>query len=258
MIKKRDIYFPYAKSTRKLHIYLPDDYEYSNEQYPVVYFLDGHNLFVDEDATYGKSWGIKDFLDKWSKKIIIVGIECAHEGNLRLHEYSPYTYSTTWLGDIKGYGEETIKWIVETIKPMIDEEYRTYYFREATGFAGSSMGGLMALYAGIKFNQYFSKLGCISSAIYGCNDQMLKDIEECPINPDTKFYISWGANEARRAGNEPDMETYTAKRNLGVANALMDKKALTKVVCQKDGGHCEADWEKLVPDFMDYLWLNKQ
>ena len=255
MIIKKDIYFPYADADRKLHIYLPDDYESSKESYPVMYFLDGHNLFSDEDATYGKSWGLKDFMDQWNKKMIIVGIECSHEGNQRLDEYSPYTYTTQWLGPIEGYGEETIQWIVDDIKPMIDEEYRTYYFREATCFAGSSMGGLMALYAGIKFNQYFSKLGCLSSAIFGCHDQLLYDISQLDLAADTRFYISWGAKEARRLGNEGDMETYTAKRNLEVAKALDSKQVFTKVVCQKDGGHCEADWEKLVPEFMDYLWF---
>ncbi|MBQ9166319.1 MAG: hypothetical protein IJX71_05275 [Oscillospiraceae bacterium] len=63
MIVKRDwIYTPNGKN-RPLHIYLPDDYDASEERYPVMYFFDGHNLFFDEDATYGKSWGLKTFLD---------------------------------------------------------------------------------------------------------------------------------------------------------------------------------------------------
>ena len=56
MIVKRDfIYTPKGKN-RPLHIYLPDDYASSTEHYPVMYFFDGHNLFFDQDATYGKSW----------------------------------------------------------------------------------------------------------------------------------------------------------------------------------------------------------
>ena len=83
MIVKRDfIYTPKGKN-RPLHIYLPDDYAFSGEHYPVMYFFDGHNLFFDQDATYGKSWGLKDFLDGWDKKIIVVGIECGHEGEER-------------------------------------------------------------------------------------------------------------------------------------------------------------------------------
>ena len=73
MIIKRDIYYPPAGSSRRLHIYLPDDYHKSEERYPVMYFFDGHNLFFNEDATYGKSWGLKEFLDGWNRKMIVVG-----------------------------------------------------------------------------------------------------------------------------------------------------------------------------------------
>ena len=90
MIVKRDcIYTPKGKN-RPLHIYLPDDYATSLDRYPVLYMFDGHNLFSNEDATYGKSWGLKEFLDQWDRKLILVGIECGHEGDERLSEYLPY------------------------------------------------------------------------------------------------------------------------------------------------------------------------
>lgn len=68
MIEKTDFWFSSAGQNRRLHIYLPDDYYESEERYPVMYMFDGHNLFYDSDATYGKSWGMKDFLDHWDKK----------------------------------------------------------------------------------------------------------------------------------------------------------------------------------------------
>ena len=67
MIVKKSCNYPPKGSDRPLHIWLPDDYEESDERYPVMYFFDGHNLFTDEDATYGKSWGMKEFLEGWSK-----------------------------------------------------------------------------------------------------------------------------------------------------------------------------------------------
>ncbi|MBQ7486067.1 MAG: hypothetical protein IJT77_01070 [Clostridia bacterium] len=62
MLLKRDCYFDAAGANRPLHIWLPDDYAYTDEHYPVMYFFDGHNLYRNEDATYGKSWGLADFL----------------------------------------------------------------------------------------------------------------------------------------------------------------------------------------------------
>ena len=61
MILKEEIYYSPCHKIRGLHIYLPDDYESSEDYYPVMYYFDGHNLFFDQDATYGKSWGLKDF-----------------------------------------------------------------------------------------------------------------------------------------------------------------------------------------------------
>ena len=74
MIVKRDfIYTPKGKN-RPLHIYLPEGYGKTEKRYPVMYFFDGHNLFFDTDATYGKCWGLKEFLDKWDRKLILVGM----------------------------------------------------------------------------------------------------------------------------------------------------------------------------------------
>ena len=143
MIIKRD--FDYYGANRPLHIYLPENYDFCGERYPVMYFFDGHNLFYDSDATYGKSWGLKTFLDGWSKNMIIVGMECSHVGNERLEEYLPYPATTDAFGPLAVKGNETLEWIVNEVKPMIDWEYRTYPDRRCTGIAGSSMGGLMAI-----------------------------------------------------------------------------------------------------------------
>ena len=131
MVVKRDfIYTPKGKN-RPLHIYLPEGYDESYEHYPVMYFFDGHNLFFNEDATYGKSWGLKDFLDSWGKKIIIVGIECGHDGQERLSEYLPYPANKGSRFDVfVPMGKETMDWIVNEIKPVIDRDYRTIPFRE--------------------------------------------------------------------------------------------------------------------------------
>ena len=74
MIIKQDFLYTPVGKNRMLHIYLPDDYEQSQERYPVMYFFDGHNLYNNEDATYGKSWGLKEFLEGWRKDMIIVGM----------------------------------------------------------------------------------------------------------------------------------------------------------------------------------------
>lgn len=257
MIIKRD--FNYINGAdRPLHIYLPDDYQEKTDSYPVMYFFDGHNLFYDFDATYGKSWGLKEFMDSWEKKLIIVGIECGHDGNERLSEYLPYPADkNSWLDGTLPKGEATMSWIVNDVKTYIDREFRTMAFRECTGIAGSSMGGIMALYALVKFNTRFSKAACLSSSIGPCMESILHDISSLPLSPDTKIYLSWGTYEASGLKNKDreDRESVTYWDNRRVFDALLKRKVVCRMYSQVGGGHDEASWEKLVPDFMHYLWL---
>ena len=258
MIIKRDfIYSPKGKN-RPLHIYLQEDYFSSQERYPVMYFFDGHNLFRDADATYGKSWGLEAFLDGWGKKIIVVGMECGHEGEERLSEYLPYfADSGSYFSRFPPMGGQTVNWLLSEVKPMIDLEYRTMPLRECTGIAGSSMGGLMALYAAVHENRWFSKAACVSSAIGFCMRPVMEDLRRSSFSPDTRIYLSWGTKEAQGL-KHPDREDHSSKTygwNKKVADTAKSRGAAVKLRCQIGGGHYEADWEKLVPEFMDFLWM---
>lgn len=250
MIVKRQVWFSPARQERTLHLYLPDDYAFSDERYPVMYMFDGHNLFFDSDATYGKSWGMKNFLDYWDKKIIVAGIECSHEGNARLTEYCPYYWNSGWAGEVFGTGEDTMRWMVDELKPLIDSEYRTWPHREATGIGGSSMGGLMALYAGICHNDVYSKMACVSSAISFCGRELRDAIASHPLNPDSRFFLSWGGRETRSAKGRAIMKSCNKSMN----DRLYKKGCSPYMFYQQDGGHCEADWERQVPLFMNWLW----
>ena len=81
MIEKFDVYIEPFQLWRTMHVYLPKHYYETDERYPVMYMYDGHNLYNDQDATYGTSWGLSDFLDHYDKPFIIVGMECNHEGH---------------------------------------------------------------------------------------------------------------------------------------------------------------------------------
>ena len=141
---------------------------------------------------------------------------------------------------------------------MIDREYRTYSFREATGIAGSSMGGLMSLYAAAAYNEVFSKAACLSSAITPCFADVGREILSHRLDADTRVYLSWGTEEAGGTHRKPaeDLKTHTARCNLAIQALLEQQNVSVKAFCQRGGHHCEADWEKQVPVFMDYLWLS--
>ena len=92
MIKKWSIRYPAVggEEERRAYVYLPTMYEADpDRRYPVLYMFDGQNVFFDEDATYGKSWGVADYLDYTDTPLIVAAVECnAGANNERLVEYS--------------------------------------------------------------------------------------------------------------------------------------------------------------------------
>lgn len=250
MIIKKEVLITPFQLPRLLHIYLPKHYEESDESYPVMYMYDGHNLFHDEDATYGKSWKMEEYLDYMETKLIVVGIECNHEGNERLNEFCPFDVDHHHFGKITGKGEAFMDWVVEELKPMIDSMYRTLVDREHTAIGGSSMGGLMALYSVAKYNDYFSKAASLSPAVSFCYRQTKEMINRYPILPKTWVYIDWGSDESRNK----QLLTYATSRNLEIAHLFDVQGASVYPRIIINGKHNEETWEQQVPIFIDYLF----
>lgn len=249
MVHKFDFHFTPAGEDRRIHLYLPDDYHWSEERYPVVYMFDGHNLYFDSDATYGKSLGLKEFLDHWGKKLIVVGIECSTEDLQRVHEYCPYHITSAIYGDVKGRGEATVDWIVKELKPYIDSTYRTYSFREATAIAGYSMGGMLTLFTVLRHNDTFSKAAVISPSVVPAIEAFRKEVQE-PLDEDTRIFFSWGTAEYAQSYNE-----LVAKYILELEKEVQKQGVKTYLLCQENGQHNEASWEHQVPTWMQFLWF---
>ena len=251
MLKKWDVTIPALSgdTPRKAYIYLPDAWEENPEKrYPVLYMFDGHNIFLDEDAAFGKSWGMKRFMDDTQKELIIVAVECNHQGNRRLSEYAPFSYRNKAHGFIEGNASVLLDWMVNTLKPHIDKNYPTIPDREHTILAGSSMGGLIALYGVLAYNHIFQRAACLSPSLWVCPRKVLAMIAKNRMAPDTVLYMDYGQQEV---GNHKEN-----KRILRQAVQLLMKKKINlafRII--KNGNHSEASWEKQVPVFMECLGL---
>ena len=250
MIGKWSITIPELSGKRKrnAYIYLPDECRNDPEaRYPVLYMFDGHNVFYDEDATYGKCWGMREYMEKTRLPMIIVAVECNHgKNNARLKEYSPYTFSRERFGRIQGRGDRYMQWLVNEFKPMIDAEYPTMPERENTFIAGSSMGGLMSLYAVLAYNDTFSRAACLSPSIWTSPKKLRALVREAEIEPDTVIYMDYGANEM---GNHDDMLRFYSL----MIKELMDRRIHLTSRIIPGGEHCEACWEEQIPFFMNTL-----
>lgn len=231
---------------RLVYCYLPESYETGEKRYPVLYMFDGHNVFFDDHATFGKSWGMKEYLECTGKELIVVAVASHPDGVKRLSEYSPVDFTIPGLGTVVGLGERYMHWLVNTLKPCIDKKYRTIPDRENTLVAGSSMGGLMSLYAMAKYPDIFRRAACLSPSLWVSPEGIGKFLTEHPVPADACVYMDYGSDEMANHRENPGVLVRTAEQllNMGV-------KLTLRIV--PGGTHCEASWEKQIPIFMDCL-----
>ena len=148
--------------TRRIAALLPHDYYESDKRYPVLYLQDGQNLF-DEHAPFG-NWAVDKKLAVLQEQglgdLIVIAIDHAKEK--RAKEFTP-SYNTT-LG--VGEGRRYVRFLADRLKPYVDGQYRTLSDRTHTGIGGSSMGGLVSIYAGLMYPELYSKLLIFSPALW--------------------------------------------------------------------------------------------
>ena len=231
--------------TRRAFVYLPENYG-NGRRFPVMYMFDGHNLFSDSDATYGKSWGLADYLDKTNTPLIIASVECNHEGNSRLSEYSPVDFTFKNGEKIKGRGKKYMDWLVKTFKPYIDANYNTMPDRKNTAVGGSSMGGLMTLYALLVYSKYFSRGAALSPSlwVYGGVPDFVKNVKH---KADTRLYMDYGSKEFKYNSSRIAFFSETV-------SALIQKNVCLTSRIVPGGTHSEASWEKQIPYFINVLF----
>ena len=253
MIEKWGIPVMSGKKPRTVYVYLPEEALLDPEaRFPVLYMFDGHNVFFDEDATYGKSWGMGDYLDDHHTPLIVVAIDCDHRRpNGRLREYSPFDFADPEFGTVRGRGKQFMDWLVFTLKPRIDERYPTLPGRETTWIAGSSMGGLMSLYAVTAYNDVFGRAAALSPSVWLVGGQMAPVIGRAVFAPGTVVYMDYGQREM---GNHAGM----LHCFMDTASALMEKGVLLTCRIVPNGDHCEACREEQIPFFMEILFYDRE
>lgn len=235
-----------GEEPRRAWVYVPDfAADEPGLRLPVLYMFDGHNLFYDDVATYGKSWGLKEFLEEEQTPLIVAAAECNHAGTQRLNEYSPFSGEMLGHGRVTGRGKATMEWYVEEFKPYVDANYPTLPDRGHTFIAGSSMGGLMTLYAVLRYNQVFSRGAALSPTIWFARDKLERMVRNARVSADTVLYMDYGQREMRNRGM---VDWYSA-----VATSIAAKGVNLTSRIVPGGTHSEDSWEKQIPYFINTL-----
>lgn len=193
---------PYDNKKRRVRVLLPKNYDKEkSKSYPVLYMHDGQNIFYSRESYSGHSWKIIPLIKNHDMlpKMIIVAIDNSSED--RIDEYTPWQLNPEELdrtNHVGGYGIEYGEWVVNTIKPFIDEQYRTKTDRRDTLLAGSSLGGLITAYMGAAYPNVFGSLGVFSLASWVNEEPFLNYIKEHPLDSNTKVYIQVGTEEGNK------------------------------------------------------------
>lgn len=233
---------PQLNRTRRISIYLPKGYATSTKKYPVLYMNDGQNLFNLQTAPFGE-WRIDESLDSllplFKKECIVVGID--HGDKYRMTEYNPYDNEKHGRGE----GRQYINFIVETLKPYIDKQYRTNSGPATTYIAGSSMGGLISMYAIISHPDVFGGAGVFSPSFW-IAPQIFDDAQKAVIKkPFThQFYFYAGGQEGGlMVSDMRKMESIIEGKGAYHLQSLV----------MPLGKHNEANWGKVFPSFYKFL-----
>lgn len=231
---------PQLARQRRVWIYLPADYEISHKQYPVIYMQDGQNLFDAYTSGYGE-WGVDEIMDKLPAKdqCIIVGVE--HGGEHRLSEYDPYD---TKYG--KGEGSGYADFLVKTLKPYVDGHYRTKKDPRNTTVAGSSMGGLISMYAILKYPDVFGNAGVFSPSFW-LPPAIYDYAKQRSLKKYTRIYFVCGDSES-------DSMVADMKKMASLVRAKGISEQNTPEVVVKEAKHNEKQWNGDFPAF--YQWLS--
>jgi predicted alpha/beta superfamily hydrolase len=241
----------YLPDARDVIVYLPPGYDKQPERtYPVLYMHDGQNLFDGRTSFIaGRTWMVREHADAAIEAgevepLIIVGIY--NTGDRRLAEYTPERDWQMGGGEAASYG----LLLTRELMPWIAARYRVLTDREATGLGGSSLGGLVTLYLGLSYAQYFGRLAVLSPSVWWNHKSILGYVNEhAPqIWEKPRMWLDVGDREGLRTLQNAEQ----LKRRL-IANGWRPGESLhfERVA---GGTHDEASWAARVRPMLRFLF----
>jgi len=231
-----DVWSPQLDNQRDILVYLPPSYMHSDHRYPVIYMHDAQNLFDRATSFAGDEWEVDETLEALSGEgleAIVVGLP--HMGAQRLQEYNPFPQFRN------GRGALYVDFVADTLKPMIDRDFRTRRDRAHSGLLGSSMGGLISLFGFFYRPQVFGFAGVMSPALWIAGGAIYNYVREQPFTPG-KIYLDNGTREssARKMNAILADKGYIPGTDLGY-------------IVEDEGEHREAAWARRLPDALRFL-----
>lgn len=257
----QNIQSPQLGNQRHLLVYLPPSYKNeSKRHYPVLYMQDGQNLF-DNATSFAGEWGVDEAMENLAHQegleAIVVGIP--NSGRNRLAEYSPFPDSQ--LGG--GLGDKYLSFVAHTVKPLIDRDFRTLPDRSNCGIMGSSMGGLISLYAFFHCPDLFGFVGVMSPSLWFGHGRIFTYVRDAAYHPG-KIYLDVGTREhgddwsGKLTHRTRSRQSYAQVRRM---KRLLVSKGYRPIhdllhIEEKWANHNEAAWRRRLPKALHFFIKN--
>jgi predicted alpha/beta superfamily hydrolase len=253
-------------NTRTIRVLLPQGYNApanSERRYPVLYMLDGQNLF---DACLSevshKEWQVDETMyrligEKAIPEMIVVGID--HAGPKRAHEFLPYKDYASNAEMEDPAGKHFPDFLTDEVMPLVDQRYRTLKGHPNTGIGGSSYGGVASLYALMAKPGTFGYGLIESPTMWIGMGQLVRDTHPLIAMPQ-KVFIAFGGKEGDNEASVQKMISLIRMVQANFREAGYDDSSFRFIV-DPEAKHDEPAWAKRFPDAMKFLfadWKSQQ
>lgn len=239
----------FLRNQRDLIVYLPPGYdEQPQRQFPILYLHDGQNLFDGATSFIpGQDWHVGQTADQAIQQgrvepLIIVGIYNA--GKQRLREYTPTRAPKLGGGGANRYA----KFLLEEVQVMVKERYRVREGVESTGIGGSSLGGLVSLYLGLRKPKIFGKIAALSPSVWWNERMILRFAGSAAVKPLPRIWLDIGTREGPRIVDDVERFRDTLLKKGWQAERDLHYERV-------DGAeHNETAWAQRVAPFLQFLF----
>jgi predicted alpha/beta superfamily hydrolase len=188
----------FLRNQRDLIIYTPPGYSAQpTRRFPVLYLHDGQNLFDGATSFLpGQDWRVGQTADQSInagvvEPLLIVGV---YNTRARVEEYTPTPVPK--LGG--GRADRYAKFLIEEVKPFVEREYRALSGRQHTGIGGSSLGGLVSLYLGLKHSTIFGKIAALSPSVWWNQLVIHRFVKSMHLEQRPRIWLDIGTREGSR------------------------------------------------------------
>ncbi len=235
---------------RDIWVYLPPTYlENERARFPVLYMHDGQNLFDGALAFGGNEWRVDEALDAAaesgaSREAIVIGVGNTAE---RIYEYTP---SADPAYQPSGGGDGYLSLLITELKPLVEGELRVLPGPEHTALIGSSLGGLISAYGGVRYPDTFGLIGALSPSTWWGDRMLLDVVASVPGQPARalRVYLDSGDSGPSKDGLEDTALLAEQYRSVGYKDSV---DFLYKV--QPGATHSEFYWAQRLPAALSFL-----